>query len=123
MNATTDTTTPKAPPAWTLRPPMAPAAVAGELEAYAHRRRDAASREIDADVRAGLLASAAHMEAAASYARDPRMVPLELTERMADYASARYGCAKATTEPSLRARYMDEAHTFREAVRHLKGGE
>lgn len=108
----------KAPPAWMERAPLDRAHVTTALDRMAAARVREASSTTDKDVREGLLHSAGIIARAAlavstGHNNDALMEPLT------DYANARLGCARTTTEPAARASYMDEAHAFREAVRYL----
>jgi hypothetical protein len=116
----TDTTT-KAPPAWMQREPMAREAVATALDICSRERDAQAAQHRDVDVKQGLRTSALAMRLACDALRGQHPPTETLIATMADYGAARLSCARAATSPTVRSRYMDEAHTFREAVRHLTG--
>lgn len=121
----TDTDTmnkPKAPPAWMQRDPMTRHETANRLAMLARGAAEAADVTADRDVADGLRERSRTIAEAAVAITDRRSWPLTV-ERMQRYADARLACARTTTEAAIRAGYMDDAHTFREAVRHLKGGE
>lgn len=113
---------PKAPPAWMKRDPLSRDTVANALERMASERRNIAASCGDKDVRAGLEDSARAMAAAANTLRTGQPMPSGTLGQLEGMGEARLACARTTTEPTNRATYMDGAHIFREAVRHLKGG-
>lgn len=126
---TTDTQTkPKAIPAWMKRDPLTAAETAVRLALIARGADDAARMTADRDVADGLRERSATLYRAANLVTVAQStataVATDLLDRLDGYADARKACAIGTTgDRQLRAAYMDDAHTFREALRHLGAGK
>lgn len=110
----------KKTPAWAVRKPLDRATVAHRLNNVARERAAWAAMEIDQNVKDGITDSVTAIELAAE-AVAKGWTNATMAEHMADYASARYGCAKASGTTGQRAAYMDASHLFSEAARYLRG--
>lgn len=116
----TDTDTKaKAPPTWMKRDPLSAMEAATVMNRLAGLREHEAALTSDPDVRAGLR-WAVHTLTEARDALNGGRCTGGLIERLEYRGRDALACASATTEPTARTAYMDDAHAYREAVRHLK---
>lgn len=111
----------KAPPAWMKRNPLERPIVAATLNRMAELLLADSKSSDDNDVAAGLAYQAGILaRVAGALERRPAVPMHEATvQALGHIHAARLNCARATTAPEIRARYMDEAHALREAMRYL----
>jgi hypothetical protein len=117
-----DAKKPKAPPAWMKREPLSRMEAASHMNRIAGLRADEAARAADPDVRAGLQRAVFTLTEARDVLDGAGLAKPGLIERLQQRADDYLACARTVTEPDCRAKFMDDAHAYREAVRHLKGG-